>query len=161
MSLYGWGLSLGFPVWQDVPCVTSLPNKREGLMSSTSVWSRFLKRAGGARIVRSYPLAAPWLVRAKNPRNGHYRTGLRALAAIDQGEDVTVENRRIAIRVRRALGADKVVDYDWDANAYVLVPRRVGIDKWWIHDPFVGDDGEPVADLSCVTVAAVEAHFGI
>ena len=138
-----------------------LYREKYGVETSTSVWSRFLRSAGEARIVRSFPLAAPWLVRAKNPRNGHYRTGLRALAAIEQGEDVTTENRRIAIRVRRTLGADKVVDYDWNANAYVLVPRREGIDKWWIRDPFVGDDGESVADLSCVTVAAAEAHFAM
>lgn len=138
-----------------------LYREKYGVETSTSVWSRFLRGAGKARIVRSFPLAAPWLVRAKNPRNGHYRAGLRALAAIEQGEDVTAENRRIAIRLRRALGADKVVDYDWDANAYMLAPRRPGVDKWWIRDPFVGDDGEPVADLSRVTVAAAEEYFGM
>jgi hypothetical protein len=138
-----------------------LYREKYGVETSASVWSRFLKGAGKARIVRTYPLAAPWLVRAKNPRNGHYRTGLRALAAIEHGEDVAGENRRIAIRLRRALGVGRVVDYDWDANAYVLVPRREGIDKWWIRDPFVDDDGEPVADLSRVTVAAAEAHFGM
>lgn len=138
-----------------------LYREKYGVETSTSVWSRFLRSAGKARIVRSFPLAAPWLVRAKNPRNGHYRTALRALAAIEQGEDVTAENRRIAIRLRRALGADKVVDYDWDANAYTLAPRRSGVDKWWIRDPFVGDDGEPVADLSRVTVAAAEEYFSM
>lgn len=138
-----------------------LYREKYGVETSTSVWSRFLRGAGKARIVRSFPLAAPWLVRAKNPRNGHYRAGLRALAAIEQGEDVTAENRRIAIRLRRALGADKVVDYDWDANAYMLAPRRPGVDKWWIRDPFVGDDGEPVADLSRVTVAAADEYFGM
>jgi hypothetical protein len=138
-----------------------LYREKYGVETSTSVWSRFLRGAGKARIVRSFPLAAPWLVRAKNPRNGHYRAGLRALAAIEQGEDVAAENRRIAIRLRRALGADKVVDYDWDANAYMLAPRRPGVDKWWIRDPFVGDDGEPVADLSRVTVAAAEEYFGM
>lgn len=138
-----------------------LYREKYGVETSASVWSRFLKGAGKARIVRTYPLAAPWLVRAKNPRNGHYRTGLRALAAIEHGEDVAGENRRIAIRLRRALGVGRVVDYDWDANAYVLVPRRERIDKWWIRDPFVDDDGEPVTDLSRVTVAAAEAHFGM
>ena len=65
-----------------------LYREKYGVETSASVWSRFLKGAGKARIVRTYPLAAPWLVRAKNPRNGHYRTGLRALAAIEHGEDV-------------------------------------------------------------------------
>ena len=74
---------------------------------------------------------------------------------------MTGENRRIAIRLRRTLGADTVVDYDWDENAYVLVPRREGVDKWWIRDPFLDDEGNPVADLSRVTVAATEAHFGM
>ena len=60
-----------------------LYREKYGVETSTSVWIRFLRSAGKARIVRSYPLAAPWLVRAKNPRNGHYRTGLRALAAIE------------------------------------------------------------------------------
>ena len=138
-----------------------LYREKYGVETSASVWSRFLRNAGQARIVRSFPLAAPWLVRTKNPRNGHYRTGLRALAAIEHGEDVTEENRRIAVRLRRSLGADMVVDYDWDENAYVLVPRRGGVDKWWIRDPFVGDDGEPVADLSRVTVAAAEAYFSM
>ena len=138
-----------------------LYREKYGVETSASVWSRFLKGAGKARIVRTYPLAAPWLVRAKNPRNGHYRTGLRALAAIEHGEDVAGENRRIAIRLRRALGVGRVGDYDRDANADVLGPRREGVDKWWIRDPFVGDDGEPVADLSRVTVAATEAHFGM
>lgn len=138
-----------------------LYREKYGVETSTSVWSRFLRNAGQARIVRSFPLAAPWLVRTKNPRNGHYRTGLRALAAIEHGEDVTEENRRIAVRLRRTLGADMVVDYDWDENAYVLVPRREGVDKWWIRDPFVDDEGNPVADLSCVTVAATEAYFGM
>lgn len=138
-----------------------LYREKYGVETSASVWSRFLRGAGEARIVRTFPLAAPWLVRAKNPRNGHYRTGLRALAAIEHGEDVTGETRRIAIRLRRSLGAGQVVDYDWDANAYVLVPRREGVDKWWIRDPFVGDDGKPAADLSRVTVAAAEAYFSM
>lgn len=138
-----------------------LYREKYGVETSTSVWSRFLRSAGQARIVRSFPLAAPWLVRAKNPRNGHYRTGLRALVAIEHGEDVTGENRRIAIRLRRALGADKVVDYDWDDNGYVLVPRRPGVDQWWIRDPFLDDEGNPVADLSHVRVAAIEARFGM
>lgn len=138
-----------------------LYREKYGVETSASVWSRFLRNAGQVRIVRSFPLAAPWLVRTKNPRNGHYRTGLRALAAIEHGEDVTGENRRIAIRLRRTLGADTVVDYDWDENAYVLVPRREGVDKWWIRDPFLDDEGNPVADLSRVTVAATEAHFGM
>ena len=80
---------------------------------------------------------------------------------IEHGEDVTGENRRIAIRLRRALGADKVVDYDWDDNGYVLVPRRPGVDQWWIRDPFLDDEGNPVADLSHVRVAAIEARFGM
>ena len=39
-----------------------LYREKYGVETSTSVWSRFLKNAGQARIVRSFPLAAPWLV---------------------------------------------------------------------------------------------------
>ena len=138
-----------------------LYREKYGVETSTSVWSRFLRNAGQARIVRSFPLAAPWLVRTKNPRNGHYRTGLRALATIEQGGVPEGEGPRLAARLRRILGADKVVDYDREANALVIVPRREGVDKWWIRDPFLDDEGNPVADLSRVTVAATEAHFGM
>ena len=71
------------------------------------------------------------------------------------------EGPRLAARLRRILGADKVVDYDREANALVIVPRREGVDKWWIRDPFLDDEGNPVADLSRVTVAATEVHFGM
>lgn len=138
-----------------------LYREKYGVETSTSVWSRFLRNAGQARIVRSFPLAAPWLVRTKNPRNGHYRTGLRALATIEQGGVPEGEGPRLAARLRRILGADKVVDYDREANALVIVPRREGVDKWWIRDPFLDDEGNPVADLSRVTVAATEVHFGM
>ena len=139
----------------------ALYREKYGVETSTSVWSRFLRNAGQARIVRSFPLAAPWLVRTKNPRNGHYRTGLRALATIEQGGVPEGEGPRLAARLRRILGADKVVDYDREANALVIVPRREGVDKWWIRDPFLDDEGNPVADLSRVTVAATEVHFGM
>ena len=138
-----------------------LYREKYGVETSTSVWSRFLRNAGQARIVRSFPLAAPWLVRTKNPRNGHYRTGLRALATIEQGGVPEGEGPRLAARLRRILGADKVVDYDREANALVIVPRREGVDKWWIRDPFLDDEGNPVLDLSHVRVAAIEAHFGM
>ena len=59
-----------------------LYREKYGVETSTSVWSRFLRSAGQARIVRSFPLAAPWLVRAKNTRNWQYRTGHRAQVAI-------------------------------------------------------------------------------
>ena len=107
------------------------------------------------------PLAVPWLMRGSNPRNGHYRTALRALATIDQGGAPEGNGPRLAARLRRLLGADKVVDYDREANALVIVPRREGVDKWWIRDPFLDDEGNPVVDLSHVRVAAIEAHFGM
>lgn len=98
---------------------------------------------------------------SEGPAEGHYRTGLRALAAIEQGKPVSDEGRKIAIRLRRALGADKVVDYDREADKMVLVPRRPGVDKWWIRDPFLDDEGSPVADFSRVSAAAVGAYFGL
>lgn len=129
--------------------------------TSASVWSRFLKRAGERRMPDELPLAVPWLMRGSNPRNGHYRTALRALATIDQGGAPEGNGPRLAARLRRLLGADKVVDYDREANALVIVPRREGVDKWWIRDPFLDDEGNPVVDLSHVRVAAIEAHFGM
>lgn len=138
-----------------------LYREKYGVETSASVWSRFLKRAGERRMPEPLPLAVPWLMRGENPRNGQYRTALRALATIEQGGKVEGEGPRLAARLRRILGADKVVDYDREANALVIVPRRPGVDKWWIRDPFVGDDGEPVADLSHVRVAAIEARFGM
>ena len=143
------------------PQMVDLYREKYGIETSISMWSRFVKRIGERRAPEHFPLATPWVMRAKDPQNGHYRTGLRALAAIEQGKPVSDEGRKIAIRLRRALGADKVVDYDREADKMVLVPRREGVDKWWIRDPFVGDDGEPVADLSHVSVAAVGEYFGM
>ena len=88
-------------------------------------------------------------------------TGLRALAAIEQGVPVPDEGRQRAVQLRRMLGTDLVVDYDQDADAMVLVPRREGVDKWWIRDPFLDDEGNPVADFSRVSAAAVGAYFGL
>lgn len=138
-----------------------LYREKYGVETSTSVWSRFLKRAGERRMPDELPLAVPWLMRGNNTHNGHYRTALRALATIEQGGVAEGEGPRMAARLRRILGADKVVDYDREANALVIVPRRPGVDKWWIRDPFLDDEGNPVADLSHVRVAAVEAHFGM
>lgn len=107
------------------------------------------------------PLVTPWLMRGNNPRNGHYRSALRALATIEQGGVPEGEGPRLAARLRRILGADKVVDYDREANALVIVPRREGVDKWWIRDPFLDDEGRPVADFSRVSAAAVGAYFGL
>ena len=138
-----------------------LYREKYGVETSASVWSRFLKRAGERRMPEHFPLATPWVMRAKDPQNGHYRTGLRALAAIEQGKPVSDEGRKIAIRLRRALGADKVVDYDREADKMMLVPRRPDVDKWWIRDPFLDDEGRPVADFSRVSAAAVGAYFGL
>jgi hypothetical protein len=138
-----------------------LYREKYGVETSTSVWSRFLKRAGERRMPDELPLAVPWLMRGSDTRNGHYRTALRALATIEQGGVPEGEGPRLAARLRRILGADKVVDYDREANALVIVPRRPGVDKWWIRDPFLDDEGDPVADLSHVRVAAIEAHFGM
>ena len=138
-----------------------LYREKYGVETSASVWSRFLKRAGERRMPDELPLAVPWLMRGSNPRNGHYRTALRALATIDQGGAPEGNGPRLAARLRRLLGADKVVDYDREANALVIVHRREGVDKWWIRDPFLDDEGNPVVDLSHVRVAAIEAHFGM
>lgn len=138
-----------------------LYREKYGVETSASVWSRFLKRAGERRMPESLPLAVPWVMRGDNPRNGQYRTALRALATIEQGGTPEGEGSRRAARLRRILGADKVVDYDGEANALVIVPRRPGVDKWWIRDPFLDDEGNPVVDLSRVRAAAIEAHFGM
>lgn len=143
------------------PQMVDLYREKYGIETTISMWSRFVKRVGGRRSAERFPLATPWVMHAKEPRNSHYRTGLRALAAIEQGKPVSEAGHRVAARLRRLLGADLVVDYDRDADAMVLVPRREGVDKWWIRDPFVGDDGEPVADFSHVSAAAVGAHFGL
>lgn len=143
------------------PQMVDLYRDKYGVETSVSMWSRFAKRSGGSRIGERFPLAAPWVMRAKEPRNSHYRTGLRALAAIEQGKSVSDEGRQVAARLRRVLGADLVVDYDGDADAMVLVPRREGVDKWWIRDPFLDDEGNPVADFSRVSAAAVGAYFGL
>lgn len=143
------------------PQMVDLYRDKYGVETSVSMWSRFAKRSGGSRIGKRFPLAAPWVMHAKEPRNSHYRTGLRALAAIEQGKPVSDEGRQVAARLRRTLGADLVVDYDGDADAMVLVPRRPGVDKWWIRDPFLDDEGRPVADFSRVSAAAVGAYFGL
>ena len=143
------------------PQMVDLYRDKYEVETSVSMWSRFAKRSGGRRVGERFPLAAPWVMRAKEPRNSHYRTGLRVLAAIEQGKSVSDEGRRVAARLRRVLGADLVVDYAGDADAMVLVPRRPGVDKWWIRDPFLDDEGNPVADFSCVSAAAVGACFGL
>ena len=133
------------------PQMVDLYREKYGVETSISMWSRFVKRIGERRAPEHFPLATPWVMRAKDPQNGHYRTGLRALAAIEQGKPVSDEGRKIAIRLRRALGADKMV----------IVPRRPGVDKWWIRNPFLDDEGSPVADFSRVSAAAVGAYFGL
>lgn len=144
------------------PQMVDLYREKYGVETSSSMWARFLKREGGERRVgERFPLATPWVMHAKEPRNAHYRTGLRALATIEAGRPVTDQARQIAARLRRALGSDLVVDYDREADAMVLVPRRPGVDKWWIRDPFLDDEGNPVADYSRVSAAAVGAYFGL
>ena len=143
------------------PQMVDLYRDKYEVETSVSMWSRFAKRSGGRRVGERFPLAAPWVMHAKEPRNSHYRTGLRALAAIEKGKSVSDEGRRVAARLRRVLGADLVVDYDGDADAMVLVPRRPGVDTWWIRDPFLDDEGNPVADFSRVSAAAVGAYFGL
>lgn len=143
------------------PQMVDLYREKYGVETSITMWSRFVKRSGGRRVGERFPLATPWVMRANEPRNSHYRKGLRALAAIEQGKSVSDEGRQIAARLRRALGSDLVVDYDGDADAMVLVPRREGVDKWWIRDPFLDGEGNPVADFSRVSAAAVGAYFGL
>lgn len=131
-----------------------------GIETSRGVWQRFLKGEGARRAPVSLPLAVPWVMRDFDLKRSNYRTALRALAKIEQGEPVSPEGRRLAARLRRILGTDKVVDYDREENALVVVPRR-GVDKWWIRDPFLNDDGSLVADFSRVRAAAVAERFNM
>ena len=67
------------------PQMVDLYREKYGIETTISMWSRFVKRVGGRRSAERFPLATPWVMHAKEPRNSHYRTGLRALAAIEQG----------------------------------------------------------------------------
>lgn len=135
--------------------------KKYGIETSISMWSLFLKRRNKGmpeRLARN-GVAVPWIVK-NGPGRGNLAVGLRALDAIDNGKEVSPQQKRQAASVKRRSMADNVVvDYSPDENTFLWVPRRKGIDTGWIRDPFVADDGSPVVDLSHVRLDAFEERM--
>ena len=119
--------------------------RRHGVDTSVSMWSRFLRRNGGRRL-KPRPVAIPWIT-SNDARNQNYAQGLRALDAAEQGEELSALRRRL-------VSENLVVDYDYDGEAFVLVPRRRGVDSWWIRDPFLDDAGRLVSDFSRIRLEA-------
>jgi hypothetical protein len=127
--------------------------RRHGVDTSVSMWSRFLRRNGGRRL-KPRPVAIPWIT-SNDARNQNYAQGLRALDAAEQGEELSDQQQRLGAALRRRLVSENlVVDYDHDEEAFVLVPRRRGVDSWWIRDPFLDDAGRLVSDFSRIRLEA-------
>lgn len=132
--------------------------ERYGVETSVSMWSRFLSRNGGRRMA-TRSAAVPWKT-SETARNQNLVQGLRALDAAERGEELSACQRKVGNALRRRLvSGGLVVDYDRDGEAFVLVPRRRGVDKGWIRDPFLDDAGRVVDDFSHVRLEAYEQRF--
>ncbi|WP_165218156.1 hypothetical protein [Schaalia sp. ZJ1691] len=143
------------------PQMVEFYREKYGIETTVSLWSRFLKarNEGRSERVEFQASAVPWIVK-RAPKRENLANGLRALALIDANSDVTTQQKRQAASVmRKSMSENVVVDYDAENNEFIWVPRRDGIDTGWIRDPFLDDDGNFVADLRHVRLAAFEERI--
>ena len=87
----------------------------------------------------------PWKLEPRH-RHLHQARMLRTQARLDAGLPIGPTLVRQVEAWRKGLELDDaVVHYDpTTEEGFWRVPRRVGIDHWWVRDPTVDDDGMPV-----------------
>lgn len=140
--------------------------EKYGVETSLSLWSRFMTRNSESNVpqrVTMRPEAVPWRAR-EHARRSHFAGALRALDRIERKDPTIPRSLALkAMRVKKLMVADDlVVSYDPEANEFVLVPRRPGVDEWWIRDPFLDDDGnETFENYRWLRTEAIAAHEGV
>ena len=87
----------------------------------------------------------PWTLKPEH-RHRHAARMLRSQARLDNGHPIGATLVTQVEQWRRGLEAeDSVIHYDPDTDeGFWRVPRRAGVDTWWVRDPNVDDDGLPV-----------------
>lgn len=141
------------------PKMVEFYRKKYNTETSEMMWSRAHKRLlGTPRRLKRMPLRRPnprvfpWIEADEdedgNPRKAHgwkYRQALEAVERIEDGIPVDQAELVQLAKVKAELEkGDLVIDYDDKSRTFHTVPRRDGIDKGWIRDPFWGNDGKPV-----------------
>ena len=88
----------------------------------------------------------PWSPIRPEHRQKYLARMLRAAARRDDGRgNAPVIDAQLDLFVKRMRELDAVVHYDPDTEeGFFRVPRREGIDKGWVRDPHLDDDGNPV-----------------
>ena len=86
----------------------------------------------------------PWLLKPEH-RHRHAARMLRTQARLDAGLTVGQSLRPQVDAWRVSLeGEDSVIHYDPDTEeGFWRVPRRDGIDAWWVRNPDLDNDGNP------------------
>jgi len=71
---------------------------------------------------------------------------LRTQARLDAGHTIGQPLQSQVTQWRAGLEAeDSVIHYDPDTEeGFWRVPRRGGVDQWWVRDPLLDNDGLPV-----------------
>ena len=87
----------------------------------------------------------PWLLKPEH-RHRHAARMLRTQARLDSGHTVGQSLLPQVTQWRAGLEAeDSVIHYDPDTEeGFWRVPRRGGVDGWWVRDPLLDNDGLPV-----------------
>lgn len=87
----------------------------------------------------------PWKLKPEH-RHLHAARMLRTQARLDRGMDVGPSLARQVKSWREGLEMeDLVIHYDPDTpEGFWRVPRRHGVDTWWVRDPNLDDQGKPV-----------------
>ena len=87
----------------------------------------------------------PWTLKPEH-RHRHAARMLRSQARLDNELPIGQTLVAQVDQWRRGLEVeDSVIHYDPDTDeGFWRVPRRPGVDLWWVRDPTVDDDGLPV-----------------
>lgn len=125
--------------------------------------SRWRAKALGGPVLEQRAWACPWqrLPGVGGRLNRKYsQVMLSRLASLEAGQELEAEASLEALRFRDRLElTGMVVDYDYESDTFVRVPRREGVDDWWIRDPFLADDGSlvPVGELPPLRESALSS----
>jgi len=87
----------------------------------------------------------PWTLKPEH-RHRHAARMLRSQARLDNELPIGATLVTQVEQWRRGLEVeDSVIHYDPETDeGFWRVPRRPGVDLWWVRDPSVDDDGSPV-----------------
>jgi hypothetical protein len=87
----------------------------------------------------------PWHLKPEH-RHRHAARMLRTQARLDAGLEVGPSLLPQITQWRTGMELeDAVIHYDPDTEeGFWRVPRRAGVDEWWVRDPTLDDDGLPV-----------------